>query len=166
MAVWRQVSPNEAMQHPLYGVGGWLLFFMILQIIGIVFNIYQLTQSTDGTQTIITIISLVLGLLIVLLCFSKSRSFPTVTIVLLWIGTALGVISAIMIAGVAGDLADVAIQQGGGTADPAYRDAVVGSVITSAIVSVVVVAVVALLMTWYLVSSKRVNVTYRHRVRD
>jgi H+/gluconate symporter-like permease len=164
MAVWRQVTPNEAMQHPLYGVGGWLLFFMILVLIGIVYNIYQLTLAVDDTQVISTIISLVISLLIVLLCFSKSRSFPTVTIVLLWINVAITVIGAIIFASAAGPAIDALIAETG--ADPALRDAYVSAATSSLIVTVVIFAVLALLMTWYLVSSKRVNVTYRHRVRD
>jgi hypothetical protein len=164
MAAWRQVEPNEAMQNPLYGVGGWLLFFMILQIIGIVFNIYQLTQSVDETQTITAIVGLVIGLLIVLLCFSKSRSFPTVAIVLLWIGTGLAVISAIVVAGAAGVVADVTLAAAGVPVTPEARELFVASMITSAIVGVVIAGVIAGLMTWYLIASKRVNVTYRFRV--
>lgn len=164
MAVWRDVTPNEAMQHPLYGVGGWLLFFMILQIIGIVFNIYTMTQAIDETQTITSIVGLVIGLLIVLLCFSKSRSFPTVAIVLMWIATGLAVISAIVIAGAAGVVADASLAAAGVPVTPESRELFVASMITSAIVAVVVAGVIAGLMTWYLIASKRVNVTYRFRV--
>jgi hypothetical protein len=166
MAVWRQVTPNEAMQHPLYGVGGWLLFFMVLVIISVVYNIYQLTQTADSTQVGSLIVSLVIGLLILLLAFSKSRSFPTVSIVLLWINVAIAVIGAIIFAAAADEAVDAYLQSTGQAVDPAVRDVAVSTAVTSLIIGVVIAAVIALLMTWYLISSKRVNVTYRHRVAD
>lgn len=170
---WRHVSPEEARQHPLYGVKGWLLFFMILIIIGLVFQVYSLLfpgpgdtvvgdieiSVNAGYASIMNIITIVLYAVVLFMAFSYNPSFPMAAIAVLWIGVVLNVIGMMVF--------PTTVTVSGG--DPQMRaevqEQINQTMNQSVYIGVIVSIVIAALLTWYFLSSKRVNVTYRHRVK-
>lgn len=46
---WKQVSPAEAKRHPLYGIKGWLMFFLIGRVLGLLMDYGQLDKEARST---------------------------------------------------------------------------------------------------------------------
>ncbi len=169
---WRQISEEEARQHRLYGVGGWLLVLMILIILGIALNLFSLLGSGGsvealgmqievslGFRSVLIIIGILLNVVVVVFAFTKNPKFPTVAMAALWAGVAVALISMFM---------GPSITIEGGSEELRQRmiDATNASYSTGALIGFIVAAALAALISWYLMASKRVNVTYNHRVKD
>jgi len=168
---WRQLSPQEAGQHPLYGVRGWLLFFMILVVIAMAVRIYGLlvgpAMDTPGdvqvevNATFVTAfnaIAIVLYAFVLFMAFSYHPAFPTVAIAALWIGVALDVVGMLFFP------TEITVTGGRPEARQVLQQQIDQTATASLTIGLIVNVVIALLLTWYFLSSKRVNVTYRHRV--
>lgn len=140
---WKTVSPEEARQVPHYGFGGWLLAFYIGLIIYLVvwilaFFLPAPPQWDPGLYQANIALTIVLWLPFLFLAPRKEPMMPKVTISLMWLSLAISWLI--------------------------YFRAT--SFEIALVIPILVIGVAfALLMTWYFRSSKRVNVTYRHRVR-
>ena len=136
---WIPVSPDEARAHRYYGFRGWLLALYVGYAYGFVVNLFGifapgLSAGLGLAQTIL-LVQNALGVPFLVLAPIKHPLMPKAVIGSLWIGVALFA-------------ATVDIQ---GNVD---RE----------ILLVAIAAGIAASMTWYFLWSKRVNVTYRHRV--
>ena len=140
---WKDVSPEEAAQNKYYGVGGWLLCFYAVAVIGFVgsflrlFNVAAVKQSFDGQYGIVLGLSVIQGLLhlpFLILAAKKDPLMPKAAISAYWFRISLSAIAALVVG------PEKLLQQ--------------------VLVGVIYVA----LLQQYFNKSKRVNVTYRHRV--
>ena len=140
---WKDVSPAEAEQNKYYGLGGWLLVFYVLCVLGFLASfagllaLDTLQQRFGDNYPILAGLGVVQGILylpFLILAPKKHPLMPTAAISALWLSVA--------VTAIAGMLANPAEMMG------------------QLIFSVVMVA----LFAWYLRKSKRVNVTYFHRV--
>lgn len=140
---WKQLTPEEAAQQKYYGLGGWLLFFYVLAVIAFVgsfanlMNI-EIMKTIYGDSYVVMLAFGVLGALLILpfiiMAPQKNPLMPRVTVYAYGAQLVLLAISALI-------------------AGPAI-------VLPQLIAGVVYI----LLFCWYLRRSKRVNVTYLHRV--
>jgi hypothetical protein len=142
---WVDVTESEARQHPCYGFGGWLWLFYAVQLflLGItlywVLQVVKLVGPADLTEPSMAVvwIHLLLGMPFLLLAPLRARTMPLVSISCYWIGLLLSV-RTLMLPGVP--------------------------------VSIAILLPLAAWIAWgavytgYLLQSRRVNVTYRHRV--
>ena len=84
----------------LTGIGGWLIVFIVLTILGLLGSVFSLVQGnpymTGGLSTIImlrSLISLILGIIVLVLLFGKKASFPRVAKLYLILEIILGVVA-------------------------------------------------------------------------
>lgn len=140
---WREISPAEAEQSKYYGLGGWLLVFYVLGVLGFLASfagllaLETLKQNFGDSYLILAGLGIVQGLLylpFLILAPKKHPLMPKAAISALWLSVAVTAIAGMF-------------------ANPSQM---MGQLIFS-------VAMVAL-FAWYLRKSKRVNVTYLHRV--
>ena len=140
---WRDITPAEAEQNKYYGLSGWLLVFYVLAVLGFLSSFGSLLSLSalkevfgDGYM-IIAGLGVVQGLLylpFLILAPQKNPLMPKAAISAMWLSVAVTAIAGMFV-------------------NPSQM-------MGQLIFSVVVVAFFA----WYLKNSKRVNVTYRHRV--
>lgn len=147
---WKTISKDVAVEHPLYGFGGWLLTLWILFLISQLINIFTILGFNDGTLRSTygygsvgwlkasSAVTIILGLPFLILAPMRHEMMPKITIIALWIG----VFGAFIFTWQA--LSSL------------------GFSITVSMVNIIT----ASLLTWYLIMSKRVNITYRHRIPD
>ena len=140
---WKEISPEEAAETKYYGLGGWLLVFYVIAVIAFLGTILNLAnvdafkQLYGDAYGIMLVVSIIQGLLIlpfIILAPKKSPLMPKATISAYWFSIALTAIAGII-------------------TNPS-------AMLPQLIVGVIFVA----LFSWYLRNSKRVNVTYLHRV--
>ena len=140
---WRDVSPAEAEENKHYGFGGWLLVFYVLAVLGFLasfgslLSLSALKEAFGDGYMIIAGLGVVQGLLylpFLILAPQKNPLMPKAAISAMWLSVAVTAIAGMFV-------------------NPSQM-------MGQLIFSVVVVA----LFAWYLKNSKRVNVTYRHRV--
>lgn len=140
---WKDVSPAEAEENKYYGLGGWLLVFYVLGVLGFLASfaglasLETLKQTFGDSYMILAGLGVVQGILylpFLILAPQKHPLMPKAAISALWLSVA--------VTAIAGMLANPSQMMG------------------QLIFSVVMVA----LFAWYLRKSKRVNVTYLHRV--
>ena len=152
MATWKQLSIDEAKAHRLYGVKGWLLVILILMALGAanslvyLFSYSQMQALYGAYAPVLVILSTLFGIISALIAiagFVKDHRFPTYVIQMLYIGLAVGIINSI---------AGWVLAPG----EVGKMNAAIGGVIGPVLVG---------LLIWYFKASKRVNVTYFHRVR-
>ncbi|MGX1100503.1 DUF2569 family protein [Amorphus sp. MBR-141] len=152
MTNWKQLSEVDAKAHRLYGVKGWLLVILILMALGALNSLVTLFTYSEmralygAYAPVSTILSIVFGLiyaLIALAGFLKDSRFPAYVSQMLYVTMVVAVINSV----VAGVLAPVQAGK------------------MSAIVGGLIGLVQGGLLIWYFKASKRVNVTYFHRVR-
>jgi len=137
---WKDVSPDEAARHKLYGFSGWLVIYYGLGVATFLvwfgFSVYSFVKGIDARSvhglmmTTLASIALLQALFIVpFLVMAPMRHYamPSVVTVCLWFGVAVNLLHAPLI-GAASHIVWAAI------------------------------------ITVYLLRSKRVNVTYLHRV--
>jgi hypothetical protein len=144
---WTPVTEDEARLHPLYGFGGWLYGVYAVEVLGLAltlegvirvvsdFGIEQLANPGFG----VIWLHLALNLPFLLMAPMKARAMPMVSIVCYWVGM---LFSMGMFLTMPGPLMDVSI-----------------------LARVLFWVAWGVVFTLYLLRSRRVNVTYRHRVR-
>ena len=140
---WKDVTPAVAEENKHFGLGGWLLFFYVLAVLGFLssfgslLSIEALKQAYGDKYAIMAGLGVVQGLLylpFLILAPQKNPLMPKAAIVALWLSVAVTAIAGMFV-------------------NPSQM-------IIQLIASVVFVA----LFSWYLRKSKRVNVTYLCRV--
>jgi hypothetical protein len=150
---WKQLTLDEARQHPRYGFGGWMWVIYGLAVIGVISNLWLALGGAEGMvdtivamygeeymaffQPFAVIIALVWAYLIYLAA-ARKQSMPSHTLIGVW---AMTVVTA---------------------ASNFYFMGIGGQSIASGILGLIYPA----LVSWYIVDSDRVNVTYRHRMRE
>ena len=150
---WRQLSAEEAQGHPLYGFGGWLLAFWILTALGALMGLYNVYNMLTLDAAIVEalqelgitfnttlaalsyVVSTAAYLPFLILAPSKNPATPKLAIGALVIGFVVSNLLLIM-------------------------SIPMDSMISGLIVGAVIVGLIIL----YFMRSKRVNVTYLHRV--
>ena len=140
---WVDVTPAQAAERKYYGLGGWLLFFYVLAVLGFVSSFMTLMaipmmQRMHGDNYAIVaglgIVQALLYLPFIIMTPMKHPLMPKATISALWFSVALTAIVGLL----TGPMAMM--------------------------VQIVAGVVFVSLFQWYLNNSKRVNVTFRHRV--
>lgn len=159
---WETVSDEEAIELKYYGVRGWLRFFYVLAVISFVFTVYNLVNPEPITLMIFAgnarivqalyLLSLVLQIPFLVLTPIAHPLMPSATIVCTWV-------YMVFVITLTSNLDATFAAMNAETMSPDFAAAATK---TAVIVNITMTA----LWTWYLLSSKRVNVTYRNRVRD
>lgn len=145
-ANWVGVTEEAAQEYRYYGFKGWLLFFYILTVLSLIYYIsvaafpndpheFKYFGNNEARVRFVNIICAVVSLPYIILAPLKHSWTPAVWLAEFWI---VFFVSALAI--------------------EAPDEAVRGWVFIALSLTT------SLLMTWYIFSSKRVNVTYRHRV--
>jgi hypothetical protein len=146
MTQWQAVTPAKAEQNPFYGFRGWLYVFYAYAIIEVLMPMGGLFGDGRGLalmygpenvsmMRIVCVVNLLLPLPFLILTPMKHRLMPVLTIIPFWISPFV-FLSAMII----------------------------GSVEPQKILGVFFLnAVTAAAYTWYLLQSKRINITYCHR---
>jgi hypothetical protein len=152
----RRVAAAEAEDHPLYGLGGWLLLIYLGSLlravellVGLIMPMPEIHAAGDPVAMQIRDATLLfLALPFLVLAPLKHPMMPLITIACVW--TAFGVTLAFSGIGLAGS------GSGGG----------------AGLAALMLFAfdgpgpVEAAVLTWYFLRSRRINVTYRHLVPD
>ncbi len=142
---WKTVPREEAQQSPYFGVRGWLKAFYVVLVIGIIMMLPSLyappaLHSDPTLSRISTAIIIILWLPFLFLTPKHDSRMPKVTIWCMWISLAVSWV--ILTPGLLLlSLPDILMSMAFGL-------------------------VFVLLMSWYFLSSKRVNVTYRSRIQE
>ncbi|MGE4060392.1 MAG: hypothetical protein AB7E69_16140 [Sphingomonadales bacterium] len=145
---WIQVTGEEAWQHPLYGFGGWLAVIYGIEVLLLGNTLYSVLDIAyrAGVGTILSTgfatvwLHLALEIPFLVMAPMRARAMPPVAIACFWIGVAWNIGYVLMI-----------------SIGPLTSFGVVGPMLLSPVWGVV--------FTLYLLRSRRVNVTYRWRVR-
>lgn len=147
--VWKNVSKDEARAHPLYGFRGWMLSLWILYFLGWLVNFANLSGLNDaalislyGTENMGMVkfsvaMSQLLALPLLVLAPLRHSMMPKMSIICLWLGAVLGF-------GITFSILPIWM---------ALSGSAVGVILSA-------------LWTWYLLKSKRVNVTYNLRIPE
>ncbi len=143
---WRPLTAAEARRHPRFGIGGWLYLFFGLVLFAIVADAVEWIQYGEGSDRPRWLIGLglVVHLAILATGVVKWRWFPELAIAGIWLTGGLGQIYT-RHAQLVPEGAETGI-------DPRQ-------------VGIVAFVVLALLLSWLLLVSERVNVTYKGRAR-
>ena len=152
---WVTVSNEEAQQNRYFGLRGWLLFFYVVTVLGLTRNLMAAFGPIDtpSLQTISANPDIVRGFYIFLALVSvpflvfaliKHPLTPAVWIGTILLNTITGLLMVDLSSLIVADLAD--------------------NVLFSPIGRIFLKIGGACLMTWYVLNSKRVNVTYRSRI--
>ena len=140
---WTELTPEQAAQHKHYGLGGWLLVLYALAVLAFVGSflglagISTLKEKFGDSYIILVILSLVQAVLhlpFIILAPKKHPLMPKAAVSAYWLSVSLTAIAALL-------------------TDP-------GHMLPQLAVGVIYVS----LFQWYMNRSKRVNVTYRHRI--
>lgn len=142
---WRPLTPTEARAHPLYGIAGWLYVFFGAILFALIADAVEWTQHGPGSDRPAWLIATALGIHTAILWVGvrKWRWFPEFAIAGIWLTGGLG------------QLFTEHAQLGAPVADAADPRQI----------GIVAFVAFSLLLTWLLVVSERVNVTYKHRAR-
>lgn len=143
--IWRDIPPQAAKLERLYGLGGWLGLLYAVHAAGAVIAVLILADSALDpglaeddldARLLNAVLALAVCAPFLVLAPLKHPLMPAATIAAHWIGL-VGCGALFGLPAAAGDY--------------------VASIAHGAL---------AVLFTWYLLRSKRVNVTYRHRIPD
>ena len=152
VAGWKVVSPEEAANNKYYGFKGWIISFYVLIAFGTLMNVVTVLFNPLGglladivgdeawfgdpvwTARVMGLVGIVLAIPFLLLAPMKHRLMPMVTIVCYWLAAVVGVLFS--------------------TAYP----------LELALQTSFNLIIIAIVFSGYLVTSRRVNVTYYHRV--
>ncbi len=176
------VSPAQAMESRYYGIGGWLLVIYVLFVLGALSTLFSLVGSLGqiglseadlvGTSpelgSIVYALQLALALPFLVLTPMKHPQMPVVTIICLWVSVAISIVyfaiqGSMLTAGLEQQASALYGQQG--VSAPDGIDGIIGmAVVTTMMISVGISVLFSAIVTWYLLASKRVNATFRHRI--
>ena len=145
---WRDVSDQEAVDTEYYGVGGWLMLFYVVAVLSLASSVLDviapdpkvvamLGDSMSMTRAY-SAIATALQIPFLVLVPMKHWLMPPVEIACTWL-------QLVMFFPVSIGLAEMTNG-------------------TVAVIVTILIVVLAALWTWYLLRSKRVNLTYRSRV--
>jgi hypothetical protein len=148
--IWRQLFPEDAMAHRCYGLRGWLLALYGIAaaiflhgahgvIVGVgeeVIDQIAPTHAQIGLATALKLVRTALLLPFLILAPLGHRQMPPITISCLWASVTVSLLGLAVV-----------------------PPPLVGT-------GPVAIGALAVVLTWYLISSERVNVTYRRRTRD
>jgi hypothetical protein len=145
---WIPVTEEEARLHPFYGFGGWLLVVYGIEAVLFVFSLYQtvsigLRYGVDiyaNPGFAVVWLQLALNLPFLIMAPLKARGTPLVAIICFWVGMLSGIGNFVMM-------------------PPPMMAGI------RFIVPMLFALAWGTVLTVYLLRSRRVNVTYRHRVR-
>ena len=152
MKDWEQLSIDKAQQHPLYGVKGWLLSILVLMALNCVVRIFYVLFNFGNDEVLNYGISALVAVviygvygMIVYMGFIKDHRFPKLIILLLY-ASAILLIGFFLTVG--------------------YFLATGNNASSLLIAAVIAAGLISghLLLIWFFKTSKRVNVTYLHRV--
>ena len=75
------------MNNEIKGIGGWLLFFVILLILGVLGDLSKVISSFNESvlSSVIYLILGLFGVITMIFIFNKSSKAPKITIVYLWV---------------------------------------------------------------------------------
>jgi hypothetical protein len=147
MAAWTNVTKAEAQENKLYGFWGWLFAFYAYAIVECCLPMIGLFGEGEGLvamygadnlgmMRMVMAANMVLPLPFLILAPLKHRLMPLATIITFWASAILFLVAM-----------------------------TIGGVDPQTILTVVSLnALTAAAYTWYVLRSKRVNVTYRHRL--
>ncbi|NNE84032.1 MAG: hypothetical protein HKN28_08690 [Alphaproteobacteria bacterium] len=159
---WENVSDEEAIEVKYFGVRGCLKFFYILSVLGFASSVYNLispdpflVELYDGNlgllQTIY-LISIALQLPFLVLTPIGHPLMPSLSIICSWVYTIF--------------ILTFAFEQDAAT-EVMIAEGVSPEIVAGFNTGIAILIIgTTVLWTWYLLCSKRVNVTYRNRVRD
>ena len=144
---------------------------MIFIILGIVLNLVSplgsggsvealgmQIEASLGFRSVLIIIGIVLNVVVVVFAFTKNPKFPMVALAALWAGVVVALIGMFIGPSITIEGGDEQVRQ-------MMMEQVQASYSTGALTGFIVAVVIAALISWYLMASKRVNVTYNHRVK-
>ncbi len=145
---WTNITEDEARLHPLYGFAGWLWAIYAVEVLGIGMTLEGVvTVATQyGVENLanpgfgVVWLHVLLNLPFLLMAPMKARAMPIVSIICYWVGILFSL----------GTLLTFPSSMG---------------------MDISILARIAFWIAWgavftlYLLRSRRVNVTYRHRVR-
>jgi hypothetical protein len=148
--IWRQLFPEDAMAHPSYGLRGWLLALYVAVLATFLHGAYDVVAGVDeeildqvvpthtqiGLATALELVRTGLLLPFLILAPLAHRQMPAIAIACLWTSVTVSLLGL----------------------------AVVPPPLVGA--GPIAIAALAVVLTWYLISSERANVTYRRRTRD
>ena len=145
---WTFVTDDEARAHPLYGFGGWLLVVYGVEILLLAYTLFNIASIAmkAGAETLlmpgfaVVWAHVALALPFLVMAPLKARAMPLVAILCCWVGAAWSLSSYLAVPSLLGNAA----------------------IIFPAVLSLAWRVV----FTVYLLRSRRVNVTYRGRVRQ
>ena len=167
-----QVSQHQAQQSRYYGVKGWLLVFYILMVLATLSALSNMFNETNAmligldmsTWQMVSIGQIVLMLPFLILTPMKHRLMPMLSILCMWISVA---VTLGLFAMRTGDyVAMVQAQMRAQGAEPLPPEALAVMEMTMNITMIGLPVLFALLFTWYLLASKRVAATFRHRLPE
>ncbi len=147
---WNSAPREEVARLKYYGVGGWLLFVYILAVLAFLSGILDLVNPDERTLKLflgsaaiaqsVSLASMVLRFPFLILVPLKHPLMPSIDITCTWISVFIMMPFIISV------------------------DVTMGAPAAVGILIAALVLIVALLWTWYLLASKRVNLTFRHRI--
>lgn len=142
---WQRLTPAQAQAHPRYGVAGWLYVLFAVLAFAIVADLTEWFTHSAGSDRPAWLILLDVALYAAVLVagFRRWRWFPELAIAAIWLsgGLGLGYTQHMQVAPAAGDQLDP------------RTVGIAGYLVFSA------------LLSWALLVSERVNVTYKLRCR-
>ena len=147
---WKSVPREEVARLKYYGVGGWLLSVYILAVLGFLSGILDLVNPDERTlklflgstaiAQVVSLASMGVRFPFLILVPLKHPLMPSIEITCTWISVFIMMPFIISI------------------------DVTMGVPAAVGILVAALVLIVALLWTWYLLASKRVNLTFRRRI--
>ncbi len=147
---WNSAPREEGARRRYYGVGGWLLFIYILAVLAFLSSIRDLVNPDErtlklflgstGIARVVSLASIGLRIPFLILVPLKHRLMPSIDITCTWISVCVMMPFIISV------------------------DVTMGVPAMVGIFAAALVVVVAALWTWYLLASKRVNLTFRHKI--
>ena len=142
---WLQLSPEEARAHPRYGLGGWLYVLFAFLCVAVIADVTEWFMHADASDRPRWLIAFTISANVAVLSagFLRWPWFPEFAIGAIWLQGALGLAF------------NQHMQVAASASDP----------IDPRTINVAGYLVLSALLTWALVVSERVNVTFKHRIR-
>ena len=142
---WVRLTPEEARQHPRYGVAGWLYALFAAVLFAIVADLVEWVGYGAGSDrpAWLILLDVVLATAVLVAGFRRWQSFPELTIAAIWLGGALSL----------------------GYAEHMRVPVAAEDPLDPRTVGIAGYLFFSTLLSWALLVSERVNVTYKLRCR-